>query len=1116
MNSPTKADSYYLNRLEVLNWGGFAGFHRADIHVQGTAVIGQTASGKTTLVDALMTLLTARPNYNLASTGGHESDRDLMGYIRGISGSGEDSVARSGKTVSAVAAYFQPLAAPGGDKTQGGLFAEAPHMPPPVALGAIFWIDSTSNQPRDRHDIWIFAEDGSTLRDWLHAFEEDGKRALKQRAKAQENFQTYDSKSSYLSKIQQFFEAGENAFRLLNRAVGLKQLNSIDEIFRELVLDDESLFAQAARCIAQFDDLSDIRHTLETAKKQQKSLAPLLPLQQKWQEWCAAIGENEQLIATLPYWYAWHGKTLWQQSLAAVQAEKREYQAQQNAWQEEADALAQQRDIAKAQYEQQGGNRLTLLQNRIEQQQKDNVRLEKSWQQYQLLSQKLSLSLAASPEELVVRQNIAAEKRERLQQEQQNLHSEFEQIIARKMHLESDIAATQTQLRQAEKQKSNIPPAFEQFRADLAAHLDCALEALPYVAQLIEVKPAEAAWRGAIERALGSHRLRLLVPREHMAQALHWVNGRHNRLHVRLLDENIADTEKSHLFADGFVHKLNIKPHPLSQALTALLASLDRHCVDNVAALQHSAHAMTREGTMSGKSGRFDKQDQKRLDDDWLTGFDNRDLLNQLSHTLQNLQTQHQAVEPQYQAIRQQLDTARQTDNLLDSFAQLQYADIDIASGEKTLAELQHAYAQLNAPGSTLAKLQQQCDELQTKLNQIHAQLDKCKNHLGVLQERERQHQEKADAAAGKLQHFAQSGDDFLASPHFAKLAQLCTTPSPADLAHIDEQEKDALRQLSQQQSDAEKARADTEKRIITQMNAAQQTDTGALAESGTDMADLPDYLQRLQYLTEEDLPGKEKRFADYLTQSSTESVSQLMSHIKSRIDHIKERIAGLNRILHSVDFDKDKYLQLNTTAVAHPGIKEFEQAYKKVNTFSLDVKNPNPEGHYAALRELITLLHIAVEKPERLASKALLDARHRLAFSIAIVARHGEQAPEIRTGSQRGSGGEKEIMASYILTASLNYALSPDGTQIPKFATIVLDEAFSKSSQSVAGRIVKAIHAFGLHPLFVTPNKEMRLLREHTHSAVLVHRKDKTATLSNWSWEKIDAAARQYLESSP
>jgi hypothetical protein len=33
---------------------------------------------------------------------------------------------------------------------------------------------------------------------------------------------------------------GPNAFTLLNRAAGLKQLNSIDEIFRELVLDDHS------------------------------------------------------------------------------------------------------------------------------------------------------------------------------------------------------------------------------------------------------------------------------------------------------------------------------------------------------------------------------------------------------------------------------------------------------------------------------------------------------------------------------------------------------------------------------------------------------------------------------------------------------------------------------------------------------------------------------------------------------------------------------------------------------------------------------------------------------------------------------------------------------------
>ena len=116
----------------------------------------------------------------------------------------------------------------------------------------------------------------------------------------------------------------------------------------------------------------------------------------------------------------------------------------------------------------------------------------------------------------------------------------------------------------------------------------------------------------------------------------------------------------------------------------------------------------------------------------------------------------------------------------------------------------------------------------------------------------------------------------------------------------------------------------------------------------------------------------------------------------------------------------------------------------------------------------------------------------------------------ETRTGSQGGSGGEKEIIASYILTASLSYALCPDGATQPLFGTIVLDEAFSKSSHAVAGRIISALNEFGLHPLFVTPNKEMRLLRAHTRSAILVHRKDLRATLTSLSWEELEAHAEK------
>ncbi|WP_162961228.1 ATP-binding protein, partial [Pseudomonas aeruginosa] len=72
------SETFILTSIELYNWGGFQGYHRAEIDPSGTAVIGPTGSGKTTLVDALMTLLCANPRYNLASTGGHESDRDLV------------------------------------------------------------------------------------------------------------------------------------------------------------------------------------------------------------------------------------------------------------------------------------------------------------------------------------------------------------------------------------------------------------------------------------------------------------------------------------------------------------------------------------------------------------------------------------------------------------------------------------------------------------------------------------------------------------------------------------------------------------------------------------------------------------------------------------------------------------------------------------------------------------------------------------------------------------------------------------------------------------------------------------------------------------------------------
>lgn len=75
--------SYVLTAMELYNWGSYNGLHQAPIDPAGTSLIGTTGSGKTTFIDAFMTLICSNPRYNLASTGGVESDRDLVSYVRG-------------------------------------------------------------------------------------------------------------------------------------------------------------------------------------------------------------------------------------------------------------------------------------------------------------------------------------------------------------------------------------------------------------------------------------------------------------------------------------------------------------------------------------------------------------------------------------------------------------------------------------------------------------------------------------------------------------------------------------------------------------------------------------------------------------------------------------------------------------------------------------------------------------------------------------------------------------------------------------------------------------------------------------------------------------------------
>lgn len=1090
MRSPVEAASlsYVLTDLDVYDWGAFGGRHSATIDLAGTAIIGPTGSGKTTLVDALMTLLVASPRYNLASTGGHNSDRDLVSYVRGVSGAGNDSdanehVARNGPVVTAIAARLC-----GGDKV--------------ARLGGLFWFEGTSSALGDLRRRWFFAEtDAPDLDAWLEAHRAGGVRALKELERAHPGLTMYETKQTYLARLRTHFEVGENAFTLLNRAAGLKQLDSIDEVFREHVLDDHSAF-EAARIVAdEFDTLAGIRQELEVARRQRDTL---LPIEKNWLEHedvSVKLSESVRLLAVLPAWFGEHAIALWQGQTAASQSQLDCKTQVAGALQGAIVRAVETEQACQTAYLQTGGQRIEELRRYLLAQADALDKCRRAAALYQAGAKALGLDTTLTIS--VVRANKIQVGRRRTQEtaaweeQKQNaweVGAQRQALVAERDRLSGELS--DAKLRPA----SSVPRDYNHFRVALAAFLGIEEDQIPFLAELIEVLPGESAWRGAIERAVGGERLRLLIAPVHLQSALDWINSRHSGLHVRLREAS-APSEQARFFDDGFTRKLQFKAHPHREAVKHLLAGIDRHCVPDVRTLRRTPHAMTIEGLMSGRSGFFDKQDHKRLDQDWMTGFDNRAQLARLQNALGEAQKSYEQTEEKLRVAESRAEATRKSLLLLDRIEEIAFEDIDVPGAE---TERDHLQAQLDAlltPASDLERARADWEAAQRETKSLRdAQLD-LNIEIKLLEQAVHTSEHAAARIRARIGAGLDESERALASN---ELPQLDAT-DPSVLDDMERERGEHFRQVAKTQSDRVKL---LEQHLVREMGKAKAADTGALTDAGTDILDIRAYRERLRVLNEEALPEKLERFQHYLNVSSDQGVVQLLSQVEGEVSAIEERIASLNTTLQRVDFQPGRYLHLDPQRVEHESLRTLQKARALLR--SAQLKDDQGESHYGALSALVALLRDAVDRRKTQGALALLDPRYRLRFAVLVIDREAGKTIERRTSSQGGSGGEKEIIASYVLTASLSYALCPDGSQQPLFASIVLDEAFSKSSQAVAGRIIRALAEFGLHPLFVTPNKELRLLREHTRSAIVIHRKGSQATMTSLSWEVLEAHARR------
>ncbi|MFE5705067.1 ATP-binding protein [Rhodococcus koreensis] len=280
-----------LARVQVVNWGTLHGHHDLAVARKGFLITGNSGSGKSTLIDAISAVLVPgnQLRFNAAAQEATNSGRNFVTYIRGAwrREAGADteglvaSYLRTGATWSGIALTYRA----GTDD-------------PPITLVKLMHLGRGQNAAGDVSHLHLILDHELDLTDFS-AFMARGidTRGIRKRWPEAAVNPTYAPFArSFRSRLG---ISTEGAQRLLHRTLSAKSLGSLDQLFRDYMLDTPSTFAMAERAVNQFHDLQEAHRVVVDARLQVEMLTPLVDLADTRRRGLESLRDTEEENAHL-------------------------------------------------------------------------------------------------------------------------------------------------------------------------------------------------------------------------------------------------------------------------------------------------------------------------------------------------------------------------------------------------------------------------------------------------------------------------------------------------------------------------------------------------------------------------------------------------------------------------------------------------------------------------------------------------------------------------------------------------------------------------------------------------------------------------------------------------
>lgn len=1097
---------FRLKRLEVFNWGTFDDrVWTLRLDGKNCLLTGDIGSGKSTLVDALTTLLVPgqRVAYNKAA-GADSRERSLRSYVLGYYKSERQETLSTAKPVGLrdFNSYSVIL----------GVFHNAGYDQT-VTLAQVFWMKESNTQPTrlyaaaDRDlsiaaDFSGFGNEMSALRRQL-------------RSRDVELFESFPPYGSWFRR--RFGIDNEQALDLFHQTVSLKSVGNLTDFVRSHMLEPFDVAPRISALIGHFEDLNRAHEAVLKAKHQVEMLEPLVAD-------CERYGELEQGANTLRAcrdalrpWFAALKLELLEKRLASLNEELLRHGSAIDRLEEQRSArLVQEREVRRSIAES-GGDRIESIAGEIGMKQVELDRRRKKASRYEKLIRDLGEHPAATEDEFLRQRSEAAVWREREEEAEALAQNDLNEAGVLFAQGRAEYDQLKKEITGLKARRSNIDEKQIALRRQLCQGLNLAEKEMPFAGELLQVRPEERDWEGAVERLLRGFGLSLLVPDRLYAGVAEWVDRTHLKgklVYFRVREGARSDLRSLH--PDSLVGKVQIKPDsPFYRWLEGEMAHrFDLACCRTQEQFRREVRAVTRTGQIKGAGERHEKDDRYSLDDRrrYVLGWSNEEKIAALEKEAKGREVSLGELDGRIRALQKEQSALRERLSILSKLGEYtEFRDLDWRPLAVDISRLEKEKEELEASSDLLKTLTARLAGLEAELTETERQL-KDRND-----KRSKTEQKISDGK--ELQQLAQSlvaeaPED--AGGRFPLLEELrgdALGSQPLTVESCDNRERD-MRDWLQTKIDAEDHRVKRlAEKIIRGMTEYKKEWPLETRDVDVHIAAGTEFKGMLDQLRADDLPRFEGRFKELLNENTIREVANFQSQLARERKTIKERIARINESLTRIDYNQGRYITLEARTNLDAEIRDFQAELRACTEGALTGSGDAQysEAKFLQVKGIIERFRGREELSEldRRWTSKVTDVRNWFVFAASERWREDGSEYEHYADSGGKSGGQKEKLAYTVLAASLAYqfGLEWGAVRSRSFRFVVIDEAFGRGSDDSARYGLKLFALLNLQLLIVTPLQKIHIIEPFVSSVGFVHNEDgRSSVLRNLSIEEYRA----------